>query len=141
MKKLITLLLLVTIAVNTYSQETILDMFKKKNKANTEKMNELSKAGFYLKKSANYQAVALGFGAASAGFFIASAFIKDKYEYNKGKVERVNDSTKDGLMIGGGVCALVGIICEINAIQYKFKSGKCLQLIGEKNGAGVALTF
>lgn len=142
MKKLISLLLLLTLTINSYSQDSVYDMFSKRKKSSTEKeMSILSEAGLYLKRSANYQYAAIGFGTASVGCLIGSSFIKDKYEYTKGEIKRVNNSTKNGLLIGGGVCAFIGIICELNSIQYKFKSGKLLQLQGEKNGAGLAFVF
>lgn len=151
MKKLFPLLLLLTLAINSYSQESVFDMFKnkKEKKIVTKKeMSILSEAGLNLKKSANYQYAAIGFATASVGCFMGSAFMKDKYEYvqnkfdyTKGEIKRVNNSTKNGLLIGGGVCAFIGIICELNSIHYKFKSGKLLQLQGEKNGAGLAFVF
>lgn len=151
MKKIFTLLLLITLSINSYSQESVFDMFKHKKgkKSITKKeMSILSEAGLNLKKSANYQYAAIGFGTASVGCFIGSAFMKDKYEfvlnkydYTKSEIKRVNNSTKNSLLIGGGVCAFIGIICELNSIHYKFKSGKLLQLQGEKNGAGLAFVF
>lgn len=144
MKKLVSLLLLLTLGINSYSQDDVYSNYahRDRNNSNTEEeVNLLSEAGLYLKKSANYEYVAIGLGTASIGCLIGSALIKDKYEYKNGEATKIDNATKNGLLIGGGVCALIGLICEINAIQYKFKSGKCLQLQGEKNGAGLAFVF
>lgn len=162
MKKILFLLLL-AFSANIYAQETVIDLFKSKEKRQAEaairkekeKKKEkeeaalwerkrpktnIAKAGLYLEKSAKLQASALGFGAISSGLLIWYGCMDDKFEYdNKGKSKLT--SKAKGLIAGGAICAIAAIGCEIASVNYKMKAGKCLRLHTNGNGVGLALTF
>lgn len=159
MKKILLLLLLV-FAANTYSQESISDIFKSKEKRAVEaaaqkkwetpdqKTKILPKsnidwAGYYLKKSARMQYGAIGCATASAGMFISSAFMKEKFDVNKnnGEIKNKSNGTKNALIVGAGVSLVAAVICEFCSIHYKMKSGNHLRLQAAKDGTGLALVF
>lgn len=158
MKKIL-LLLLLAISTNAHSQESILDMFKNKERrakeAVAQKEREISDqslkilpksdldwAGYYLKKSSKMQYGAIGCAAASAGMFISSTCIKEKFDVNKkGEISNKSNGTKNALMVGAGISLVASVICEFCSIHYKMKSGDRLRLQAAKNGAGLALVF
>lgn len=159
MKKIL-LLLLLSFTVNAYSQESISDMFKSKERRATEaaaqkkwempdqKIKVLPKsnidwAGFYLKKSAKMQYAAIGCATVSAILFASPYFIKDEFDVNKktGEVNNKSNGTKDALVIVGGASLIAAVICEFCSINYKLKSGECLRLQATKEGAGLAFVF
>lgn len=150
MKKIL-LLLLLAFTANVYAQESVIDIFKSKEKRQTEAARKtnpefglpksnIAKAGYYQKKSANYQYGAIGCAAASSGLLIGYASLKDKFELNDKGDTKMTGKAK-GLLIGGSIFALTAIIIEIQAIKYKFKSGQSLLLHTNENGAGLAYTF
>lgn len=78
-------------------------------------------AGKYLKKSATFDALSLGFFAiGGAGVAVAASLDADEEYYKL-----------------AGVFGVASIVCQIAKIQYKWKSGKTLELYGN----GVRLTF
>lgn len=88
------------------------------------KINEVSKngiiaAGQYLKKSANYQYGAIVCFVAGGGAAIGAAYL-DKKE------------TRNATLIAGGGVAVIGLILQLKAIDYKFKSGSILEFTGDK---------
>lgn len=72
-------------------------------------------SGKLLKTSANYQYVAVGTTTIGCGLAIAASY-QDKV------------SKRNTFLFSGGGLAVVGLICYIKSIDYKFKSGKVLEL-------------
>lgn len=163
MKKILLLLLFITFASNIYSQESIVDMFKSKEKRQSEALEKkykeeqkykeesllwekkrpksnIAKAGLYLEKSAKLQASALSLGAVSSGLLIWYGCIDDKFEFDK-KGKATLTSQSKGLIIGGAICMIAAIGCEIVSISYKMKAGKCLRLHTSNSGVGLAFVF
>lgn len=144
MNKIIFILLFTVLGINCYAQESIAEMvFKSKSYQNTtEKVkNELDLAGIQLQKSAKYQYGAIGLATISAALFIGSAFLENDYSYNKGEIIKEKNHTKNSLLIGGGVCALASIICELYAIDLKMKAGKSIRIYANGKGGGLVLNF
>lgn len=143
MKKII-LILFTVLGINCYAQESIADMiFKKKTKPiYTEHVkNDLDLAGLQLQQSAKYQYAAISLATVSAGLFVGSAFLENDYSYSKGEIIKKKNHTKTALLIGGGVCAVASILCELYAINLKMKAGKSIRLYANGNGGGLAFNF
>lgn len=102
--------------------------------------NSFEQAGIYLEKSSKYQYGALGCAGISAGLLIGYGCMTEKFELNDEGESNLTGKAK-GLIIGGSAFALLAIILEVNAIEYKIKAGKCLRLQANENGAGLAYVF
>lgn len=72
-------------------------------------------SGKLLQKSAHYQYAAIGKSIVASGLVFAAAY-QDKV------------SNRNVFLFSGGVLAFAGMICYIKSIDYKFKSGKVLEL-------------
>lgn len=81
--------------------------------------NGIIAAGQYLKKSANYQYGAVACFVTGGGTAIGAAYI-DKKE------------TRNTVLVAGGGVAVIGLILQLKAIDYKFKSGSILEFTGDK---------
>lgn len=160
MMKNILLLLLLVFSANAYSQESIGDMFKSKEKRTAEAASQkkweipdqktkvlpksnIDWAGYYLKKSAKMQYGAIGCATASVALFVSSTLVKDEFDVNKktGEVKNKSNSSKNALIVGGGATLIAAVICEFCSIHYKMKSGNYLRLQAAKDGTGLALVF
>lgn len=142
--KLIIFLLFTAFGLNSYAQESISDLIfknKAKIKSTEQVKNNLDLAGLQLQKSAKYQYGALGLATISAGLFVGSAFLENDYSYNKGEIIKEKNHTKTALLIGGGVCAVASILCELYAIDLKMKAGKSIRLYANGTGGGLTLNF
>lgn len=102
--------------------------------------NTFDQAGIYLEKSANFQYAALGCAGISAGLLISYGCMTEKFELNDDGKSKLTGKAK-GLIIGGSAFALLAVLLEVNAIEYKIKAGKCLRLQANENGAGLAYVF
>ena len=76
-------------------------------------------AGRDLKKSAYYEIAS--YGCAAAGTALACSAVTAK-----------KTSTRDALLISGGIFGVAGIICQIYSISFKLNSGKYLHYYGNK---------
>lgn len=142
--KLFIFLLFTAFGLNSYAQESISDLiFKNKAKIRSavQVKNDLDLAGLQLQKSAKYQYGALGLATISAGLFVGSAFLENDYSYNKGEIIKEKNNTKTALLIGGGVCAVASILCELYAIDLRMKAGKSIRLYANGTGGGLTLNF
>lgn len=143
MKKLFFLTLMV-FTINAYSQNGKYDdgvySFPQKDKTQIVSKPIAKQLETYLSKSANYQYGAIGCAGVSAGLLIGYGSLKDKFELNDRDKAKMTNKAK-GMIIGGSIFALAAIVLEINAINYKTKAGKCLQLQATENGAGLAFVF
>lgn len=82
-------------------------------------INGIVTAGKLLKKSANCQYGATACFIAGGGLAIGAAYTDKK-------------SSRNTMLCAGGGLAVVGLILQIKAINYKFKSGNILELTGDK---------
>lgn len=95
----------------------------------------------YLKKSRNYSYGAVSMAAVSAGLFTYFACDPDRFEYRKGE-DRARLTTRSKvLVISGCVTGFAALLLEIQAIEYRFKSGMLLSAGSHDGYAGVTLTF
>ena len=160
MKNIVLILFLLLFVSGVNAQESVVDLFKSKEKREKEKVerNEkqkalegkrlweknlpktpMSTAGLYLEKSAKLQSVALGLGAVSTGLFVWYGCTPDKFEYDNGKSKLT--SKAKGLIASGVVFAITAIGCEIVSLNYKFKAGKCLRFQTSGDKVGLAYVF
>lgn len=102
--------------------------------------SHIEQAGIFLNKSAKLQYGAIGCAAVSAGLLVGYGSMSEKFELGEDNKTKLTGKAT-GLIIGGSVMALVAIILEINAIEYKSKAGKCLRMQSTENGAGIAYVF
>lgn len=79
----------------------------------------LKMSGKLLKKSACYQYSAIGFGLVGTGLACAAPY-QDEV------------SKRNAFLFSGGGMVLVGLIFQIKSIDYKFKSGKVLEMSAGK---------
>lgn len=82
-------------------------------------INGIVTAGKLLKKSANYQYGATACFIAGGGLAVGAAYMDKK-------------SSRNTMLCAGGGLAVVGLVLQIKAINYKFKSGNILELTGDK---------
>lgn len=111
-----------------------IDLYLGKRIAN----NNIVRAGYYLKQSANFQYGALGCAAISATCFWAASKCKDKID---GKGEVMENENKSVWLICGGTAAVSVLFCEIMSITYKLKAGKSLMFKSSPVGLTASLTF
>lgn len=151
MCRLSLLFMMLLFSFNVFSQESIykiMDFEKVKEKEVSVKKQEnvatsfqsyqlINLAGVKLKKSAKYQYAALGLEFASTALMCGSLFFEA--EYVDGKIEKNN--TQTAMLIGGGVCSLVGLFCYIKSISLKLEAGKVLSLYPKGAGLGLTLAF
>lgn len=83
--------------------------------------NKIWASGDYLRRSANAQTASLGFAFAGIGLIAGAA---------AGDFGNSDNSTKNALIVLGGVCEVVSLIFYIKSINMKFKSGKSLKIAG-----------
>ena len=89
-------------------------------------------AGKYLKASANYEVGALCLAAASAGFTLLAINENDKAnDAHRCDVDRYKN-TRDVFYAVAGICGLGSIICYAINVHYKWKSGKSLEIAGNR---------
>lgn len=100
--------------------------------------NIIAKSGYYLSLSAKHQYGALGCAAISAVCFFGASKC-DSTVANDGSVRR--STGYYALTLFGGASAAASVFCEIMAINYKLKSGKCLMLSPTPNGVTASLKF
>lgn len=127
-------------ARNKSNDDGVYGNFAKKENAKFTGKSIMDQAGIYLNKSANFQYGALGSAAVSAGLLIGYGCMTEKFELNDEGESKLTGKAK-GLIIGGSAFALLAIILEVSAIEYKIKAGKCLRLQANENGAGLAYVF
>lgn len=151
MNKILLLLFLLPCISCTYvySQDSLI-LEKRQEKAETKQdsiklvfqkrieSNIITKAGYYLSLSAKHQYGALGCAAISAVCFF-SASKCNSTTTNDGSVRR--STSYYALNLFGGASAIASIYCEIMAINYKLKSGKCLMLSPAPNGVVASFKF
>lgn len=112
-----------------------------KNEINPPGVNSNIKyAGFLLEKSAKFQYGAIGCAAVSAGLLVGYGSMSEKFELGEDNKTKLTGKAT-GLIVGGSAMALIAIILEVNAIEYKSKAGKCLRMQSTENGAGIAYVF
>lgn len=116
MKKLLWLIVcLVTMVVSANAENYDNDIY---NFAKNDSVSpNIAISGKYLKRSATYEGISIGVAAVGAGLAIVASNCD-------------NDDTKKLLNCSSIICGVsaFGIYCM--HIQYKWKSGKCLELYG-----------
>lgn len=99
-------------------------------------------AGMLLEKSAKAQYAAIGLSAVSAGLFIGTSFMDDKYTISeKGELVKEENKSRKSMITAGCVCAVAAVISELVSIDFKMKAGKSLRLYATGNGGGMAFNF
>lgn len=160
MKNIVLILFLLLFVSGVNAQESVVDLFKSKEKREKEKIEKnekqkalegkklweknlpktpISTAGLYLEKSAKLQSVALGLGTVSTGLFVWYGCTADKFTYEDGDTKLT--SKAKGLIASGAVFAIAAIGCEIMSLNYKFKAGTCLKLHTAGDKVGLAFVF
>lgn len=81
-------------------------------------------AGYYLKKSAIYDAASLGCIGLGGLVAMAGGFCE-------------KDCDKDACLVAAGALGVASLVCQVFKVKYKWKSGKCLELYGN----GIRVTF
>lgn len=121
------------VKIKQAKQDSIDSIFQKRIESNI-----IAKSGHYLSLSAKYQYGSLGCIAVSAACFFGASKCSSK-------IDKHGDTQhSDGyyaLNLFGGAAAVASIFCEIMAINYKLKSGKCLMLSPAPNGITASLKF
>lgn len=145
--KTILLLVLTVFTINTYAQESVLDLIKEskgqKIQVNYPPQSNIENAGFYLQRSAKLQYAAIGVSIVSISTIVSSTLINDKYEINTqtGAVEKKNSTVKTGLLIVGATTFVAAVCCELVSINYKLRAGRYLQMRAKGAEGSIALIF
>lgn len=99
--------------------------------------NIFAKSGHYLSLSAKHQYAALGSAAVSAALFFGASKCRGEVD----STGEVKNPGRDMLNLFGACFAISSIYCEVMAITYKLKSGKCLMLTPTPDGITASLKF
>lgn len=152
--KILLVVLFALLSVSAFSQNDDLYFSKEKtgiperanvDVAKTKNNSYLELSGKYLEKSAKYQYAAIGCAAVSvgtsvfAGISMTAKLPEDEQDPEKWYNDKRNAART--CYIVSGVVGVAAIICEFISIDYKLRSGRCIQLHASGNGVGVGVSF